>query len=57
MKPYRWTKSRVIRMTIAKLLFHELLDGLGVNDEKLAKEVWKRIDRELDAMKLTRADL
>jgi hypothetical protein len=51
---YRWTRARKIRITIARTLFHALLDGMGSEDESLKAEVWKRIDRELDAAKLTR---
>lgn len=56
-KPYRWTKARLVRVTIARALFRALMDGLGHDDQKLKREVWKRIDRELDAANLTRDDL
>jgi hypothetical protein len=56
-RAYRWTAARKIRLTIAQTLFHLLLDGLGSSDPKLKAALWVRIDRELDAAKLTRDDL
>lgn len=49
------TKSQKIRLFIARVLFYEICDSH--RDEKLKVELWKRIDRELKAARLTRGDL
>jgi len=57
MKPRKFTMRQQIKLIIIRKMFFDICDGWGSENDALLTELWKRIDRDLKSLKLTRDDL